>query len=300
MAQTEKLTVFYDGACPLCEREIGFYRGCRGAEEIAWVDVSQADSGDVTPGLSQDAAMKRFHVQKADGGLVSGGAAFAELWATLPSFRWAGALLRQRPFVPVLDLSYNGFLKLRPRLQSLVRRRVATQKDALPKWLLQELRSDHAGETGAVAIYRGILAISRDPELRTFAEAHRETEQQHLELMEDLLAPRERSVFLPLWRLAGFITGALPALFGPPAVYATIEAVETFVDTHYAAQVTRLAREGTHPEILEILERCRLDEVHHRDEAREALLATPGFVVRVWQKLVGAGSGAAVALARRA
>ncbi len=28
--------------------------------------------------------------------------------------------------------------------------------------LLGDLRSDHAGETGAVAIYLGILAISRD------------------------------------------------------------------------------------------------------------------------------------------
>ena len=33
----------------------------------------------------------------------------------------------------------------------------------LPAWLEAELRSDHAGETGAVLIYRGILAFSRDP-----------------------------------------------------------------------------------------------------------------------------------------
>lgn len=299
MPQTDKLTVFYDGACPLCEREIGFYRGCRGADEVVWVDVSRAHSDEVAPGLSQDAAMARFHVQKADGGLVSGGAAFAELWATLPSFRWAGRLLRQRPFVPILERAYTLFLKIRPRLQSLARRPSAARRDALPTWLVRDLRSDHAGETGAVAIYRGILAVSRDPDVRAFAEAHRETEQRHLELIEELLAAKERSVFLPLWRLAGFITGALPALFGPAAVYATIESVETFVDRHYEAQVTRLAREGVHPEILEILERCRLDEVHHRDEARQALVAAPGIAVRVWQRLVGAGSGAAVALARR-
>ncbi|MGB1140885.1 MAG: demethoxyubiquinone hydroxylase family protein, partial [Halioglobus sp.] len=30
----------------------------------------------------------------------------------------------------------------------------------LDRWLQAELRSDHAGETGAVYIYRGILAIS--------------------------------------------------------------------------------------------------------------------------------------------
>ena len=33
----------------------------------------------------------------------------------------------------------------------------------MPAWLIGELRSDHAGETGAVMIYRGILAFCKDP-----------------------------------------------------------------------------------------------------------------------------------------
>lgn len=32
----------------------------------------------------------------------------------------------------------------------------------LPASLVADLRSDHAGETGAVVIYRGILAVTRD------------------------------------------------------------------------------------------------------------------------------------------
>ena len=34
------VTVFYDGACPLCATEIGFYQRRRGAERVAWVDAS--------------------------------------------------------------------------------------------------------------------------------------------------------------------------------------------------------------------------------------------------------------------
>ena len=41
-----------------------------------------------------------------------------------------------------------------------------------PRWLTAELRSNHAGELGAVMIYRGILAGSTDPVLRAFAEEH--------------------------------------------------------------------------------------------------------------------------------
>ena len=46
-----------------------------------------------------------------------------------------------------------------------------TQLDSkqLPAWLLGELRSDQAGETGAVAIYRGILWVSKDASIRRFA-----------------------------------------------------------------------------------------------------------------------------------
>jgi ubiquinone biosynthesis monooxygenase Coq7 len=168
-----------------------------------------------------------------------------------------------------------------------------------PAWLIADLRSDHAGETGAVWIYRGILAVSRDPELRAFAERHKQTEQGHLDLLEAVLVPADRSRLLPLWRVAGFFTGLLPALFGPRAVYATIAAVESFVDHHYQDQLDRLDEAGIAPALRALLAKCQEDEVHHRDEARHAAGPPPGALLRAWGWLVGAGSKAAVAAARR-
>ncbi len=175
-----------------------------------------------------------------------------------------------------------------------------TTPAAWPAWLVGELRSDHAGETGAVRIYDGILAVSRDAAVRDFATRHRATEQGHLDLLEGLLPPSDRSRLLPIWRVAGWLTGALPALFGPRAVFATVDAVETFVDHHYRAQTDRLAAEGILPEIHALLEHCREEEVHHRDEARQAGEgAAPGALLRGWAWLVGSGSAAAVAAAKR-
>jgi len=168
----------------------------------------------------------------------------------------------------------------------------------LQRWLTAELRSDHAGETGAVWIYKGILAVSHNRQVRDFSSAHLKTEQGHLARISDILPASERSRFLPIWRLAGFVTGALPALFGANAVFATIDAVETFVDEHYQQQIDRLRGEPAQAEICALLMSCQEDEISHRDEARDAQLASPGIVLRTWCRVVGAGSVAAVALAR--
>ena len=68
----------------------------------------------------------------------------------------------------------------------------------LPKKLRKDLRSDHAGETGAVMIYKGILAVSHDPALRSFACTHLKTEQKHLALFDSWLPKEDKSRLLLL------------------------------------------------------------------------------------------------------
>ena len=94
------------------------------------------------------------------------------------------------------------------------------------------LRSDHAGEVGAVYIYRGILKIAKDPDLVNFSKRHLITEESHLQKIEEVLPKKDRSKLVWLWKVAGFLLGFLPTLFGPKIVFATIEAVEAFVEDH--------------------------------------------------------------------
>jgi ubiquinone biosynthesis monooxygenase Coq7 len=167
----------------------------------------------------------------------------------------------------------------------------------LPVDLLRELRSDHAGELGAVWIYRGVLAVTRDPALRAFATEHLATERTHLAFFETQLPAAWHTRLAPLWRLAGWLLGAGPALLGPRAVYRTVAAVERFVDGHYAAQIARLADLPRHAGLRQRLIAFRDDELGHRDEAADR--AGAGGSPGPWERIVDAGSAAGAALARR-
>ena len=174
--------------------------------------------------------------------------------------------------------------------------------EGLSHHLVQELRSDHAGETGAVYIYKGIQAVAHwrgDLELMAFAKAHGATEAEHLTEVENWLPASQRSRLLGPWRLAGWLTGALPALFGRCAVYATIAAVETFVDHHYQQQIDHIHAQGGPEGLLQILIRCQADEQHHRDESAALAGSHRSLFLRIWCWTVGWGSSAAVVLARR-
>jgi ubiquinone biosynthesis monooxygenase Coq7 len=172
---------------------------------------------------------------------------------------------------------------------------------ALPidKELLAELRSDHAGEYGAVAIYQGILAATRSPEVRRFAQTHLASETRHLAFMERLLPRPWQTRLLPLWKVSGWLLGALPALLGPRAVYLTIEAVEQFVEGHYQHQLAMLAGNPALQELGTELAQCCADEVAHKLDAAARSGQPPGPLGRLWMRVVDRGSAAAVALAKR-
>lgn len=128
MSTGPALTVYFDGACPLCSREIGYYQRCRGADAIAWVDVAAIP--DMPPDLDRAAALARFHVRRPDGTLVSGAAGFAALWRALPGFALLGRLASFPPVIALGELAYRLFLPLRARLLARYRRRAVAGGEA--------------------------------------------------------------------------------------------------------------------------------------------------------------------------
>jgi len=173
--------------------------------------------------------------------------------------------------------------------------------DALPLdgAAIADLRSDHAGECGAVMIYAGILAISQDPGVRTFARQHLRTEVRHRRFFDRWLPARHRSRLLPVWNAAGWGLGAFAALLGPRTVYRTIAAVETFVEKHYLRQIEPMRRSHGLSALADRLQAFCDDEVHHREDAARRVAAPEGALARAWIRIVAAGSAAGVAAARR-
>ena len=120
---TRSLTVFFDGSCPICSKEINFYKMRAGADELSWVDVSDEEIPIPIQTRSREELMARFHVLSSSGELVSGGAAFAELWASLPAFTIFGKIFKLPILRYLIDVGYDIFLTLRPKFQNLFHKR---------------------------------------------------------------------------------------------------------------------------------------------------------------------------------
>lgn len=114
-------TVYFDGACPLCRREIAHYQRVDSEFALRFVDVSAPNAA--TPdGVDRQQALARFHVRAGDGRVLSGAAAFVAVWAALPGWRWAARVARLPGAHWLLELGYRAFLPLRPYLARVVRR----------------------------------------------------------------------------------------------------------------------------------------------------------------------------------
>lgn len=106
------VTVFYDGACPLCAWEIRQYATQDTNQNLCFVDVSTEIEA-LPPSLDRGLALRRLHVM-TDGGLQSGAAAFTAIWRVLPGWRHVAAIARLPLVLPVLEAGYRAFLLVRP------------------------------------------------------------------------------------------------------------------------------------------------------------------------------------------
>ena len=222
-----------------------------------------------------------------------------------------------------IRLLYRKFSNSSPEIASKLQAAEIEAK-LIPHWLLLELKTNHAGEYGAVQIYKGasygmtlrkkLISADNDNDAFNFVHRHMSTEMEHLKFMERILTQTNRTALLPIWSVAGFLVGFLPAVFGKRALFHTVAAVETFVEEHYNQQISRLImnEKDRFPNIRQILEHCCMEEVSHKDEALVLLhphvdstdkinLNTIGkrsLLIDMWVLVVDKGSRLAVSMSR--
>lgn len=173
---------------------------------------------------------------------------------------------------------------------------------ARERTLEEMIRVDHAGEFGAVQIYRGQQAVFSRIEGKAHAAriiAEMEAgEQEHLKTFDRMIAERgvRPTLMAPVWRVAGFGLGAVTALMGEKAAHACTEAVEEVIEKHYASQSEAL--DGVDGELQHIVDRFRADEIGHKQTAIEqGAHDAPGY--GVLSALIKFGCRAAIRISEK-
>ena len=84
---TQSITVFYDGACGLCAKEIAHYKKISPAGIFSWVDIADNSQALEDLGYTRDDGLRALHVIGRDGNMYIGVAAFIQIWMELK--RWS-------------------------------------------------------------------------------------------------------------------------------------------------------------------------------------------------------------------
>ena len=118
MTHLQKLTLFYDAACPLCRAEIEFLSRRTQPGLLAFVDINSERYQPELVGVSCDQALAAMYGQYADGTLINGVEVFAAAYerAELKTLAW---IFSRKALRPLLNLSYRFFAKNRHTISKL-------------------------------------------------------------------------------------------------------------------------------------------------------------------------------------
>jgi len=117
--QLQKLTLFYDGLCPLCQAEILFLSGRNQAALLEFIDINSKAYDPLKVGVSCEEALAAMYGQYADGTLINGAAVFPAAYerANLPKLAW---VFSRKPLQPALQAGYRFFAKNRHAISSVL------------------------------------------------------------------------------------------------------------------------------------------------------------------------------------
>jgi len=146
-----RLTLLYDGLCPICAREVNFMRRRDREGRLAFVDIADPDFEPRRYGTDLATVMAAMHGVLPDGKLVVGLEVFRRAYALL-GLNWLVAWTDWPLLRPVANLGYRLFARVRPTLSKLecpdgrcaVPQRAASGRKAAPKRTRRRDRSNDA------------------------------------------------------------------------------------------------------------------------------------------------------------
>ncbi len=127
LQKKETLKVLYDGECPMCRIEIEHIRQLANKNPdsgLCFIDITSHSAEAEAYSSDKKVLLERFHVEYMDGTRVDGAKAFVTMWDRLPGWHWLAKFSKFPGLLVLMELAYKGFLKIRPSLQSALRRRM--------------------------------------------------------------------------------------------------------------------------------------------------------------------------------
>jgi len=112
-----KLTLFYDGACPLCRHEINHYKKKdKSRQLIEFIDIVSPDFSAKEYGLDPQQIHAKMHAKKSTGQIVTGVDSFLAIWELFPEYRWLHQFIGNPLVKPLAKMGYWCFARIRPYL----------------------------------------------------------------------------------------------------------------------------------------------------------------------------------------
>jgi ubiquinone biosynthesis monooxygenase Coq7 len=151
------------------------------------------------------------------------------------------------------------------------------------------LKVNHAGEHGAIRIYRSQVAIARwrCPDVVPQLEEMLAHEVNHRDRFAAVMPPRHAKPcrMLFLWGIGGRLLGAGTALLGRNAIWACTAAVEEAVHRHLNDQLAFLSSRDQ--ELYTLIDSIKSEELSHLEHA-EKNLTSHGPIVSMLRRSIDA------------
>ena len=146
------------------------------------------------------------------------------------------------------------------------------------------LKVNHAGEHGAIRIYRAQIWVARRlyPDVVAFLEETLAHEVRHCAMFREAMPARGARPcrVMSLWGNGGFVLGLLTALMGRQGIWICTAAVESAVHRHLEDQLKFLTDRD--PELHALVLAIQDEELSHLHHAEERI-ATAGL----WRRALG-------------
>ena len=107
------LTVYYDGKCGLCRREIEYYKRVAPPGGFLWQDIANDPASLTDLDVSQADALRRLHARDAAGTVYVGVAAFIAIWQGLNYWKYLALIFKLPLLKAIASVVYDRFADYR-------------------------------------------------------------------------------------------------------------------------------------------------------------------------------------------